>query len=160
MKAKQMLSETNVKKENTMNRTHTLAVTLSFLLAATAMASATDLTVTVKDVRNASGAVLIVVYDEGSFGTPEVAKAKQKANANAGEVKFVFHNLPAGKYAVSAFHDENGNGKLDRNSLGVPTEGWGFSNDAQGAGGPPKFSQAAFDFDGKTNKGISFSLNY
>ena len=143
-----------------MNRIHRIAVTVSFLLAAAAVASAADLTVTVKDVRNTTGSVLIVVYDEGSFGKPELAKAKQKANATQGEVKFVFHDLPAGKYAVAAFHDENGNGKLDRNSLGIPTEGYGFSNDAQGTGGPPKFAQAAFDFDGKTNKAISFSLNY
>ena len=143
-----------------MNRIHALALAVSALLMASPAARATDLTVVVKDVRNATGSVLIAVYDQGSFGKPELAKAKQKANASNGEVKFVFHNLPAGKYAVSAFHDENGNGKLDKNSLGVPTEGYGFSNDAQGSGGPPKFVQAAFDFDGKTNKTISFSLNY
>src|SRR5215813_5735647 len=139
-----------------MNRIHKLALTISLLLGATALASAANLTVTVKDVRNANGSVLIAVYDLSGFGKPELAKAKQ----NAGEVKFVFQGLPAGKYAVAAFHDENGNGKLDRNSLGVPTEGYGFSNDAQGTTGPPNFNQAAFDFDGKTDKAISFSLNY
>ena len=143
-----------------MNRIHTLALTISLLLGARALASAANLTVTVKDVRNANGSVLIAVYDLSGFGKPELAKAKQKAGANAGEVKFVFQSLPAGKYAVAAIHDENGNGKLDRNSLGVPTEGWGFSNDAQGTAGPPNFNQAAFDFDGKTDKAISFSLNY
>ena len=143
-----------------MNRIHKLALTISLLLGVTALASAANLTVTVKDVRNANGSVLIAVYDLSGFGKPELAKAKQKAGANAGEVKFVFQGLPAGKYAVAAFHDENGNGKLDRNSLGVPTEGYGFSNDAQGTTGPPNFNQAAFDFDGKTDKAISFSLNY
>jgi uncharacterized protein (DUF2141 family) len=143
-----------------MNRIYRLALTISLLLGAAALASAANLTVTVKDVRNNTGAVLIVVYDQSGFGKPELAKVKQKAGANAGEVKFVFQGLPAGKYAAAAFHDENGNGKLDRNSLGVPTEGFGFSNDAQGTAGPPTFNQAAFDFDGKTDKAISFSLNY
>jgi uncharacterized protein (DUF2141 family) len=143
-----------------MTRVRTLALALLLLPLATTAATAADLTVTIKDVRSANGSVLIVAYDEGSFGKPELAKARQKANANAGEVTFVFHNLPAGKYAASAFHDENGNGQLDRNSLGVPTEGYGFSNDAQGTAGPPKFAQAAFEFDGKANKSISFSLNY
>jgi uncharacterized protein (DUF2141 family) len=143
-----------------MKRIRALAIAISFLVGASTLASAADLTTTVKDVRNTTGAVLIAVYDEGSFGKPELAKAKQKANATPGEIKFVIQGLPAGKYAVAAFHDENGNGKLDRNSLGVPTEGYGFSNDAQGSGGPPKFAQAAFDFDGKTSKTISFSLNY
>jgi len=143
-----------------MNRIHKLVLTISLLLGATALASAANLTVTVKDVRNTTGTVLVAVYDQSGFGKPELAKAKQKAGANAGEVKFVFQGLPAGKYAVAAFHDENGNGKLDRNSLGVPTEGYGFSNDAQGTAAPPNFNQAAFDFDGKTDKAISFSLNY
>ena len=143
-----------------MNRIHTLALTISLLLGARALASAANLTVTVKDVRNTTGMVLVAVYDQSGFGKPELAKAKQKAGANAGEVKFVFQSLPAGKYAVAAIHDENGNGKLDRNSLGAPTEGYGFSNDAQGTAGPPNFNQAAFDIDGKTDKAISFSLNY
>ena len=143
-----------------MNRIHTMALTISFLLGARALASAATLTITVKDVRNTTGTVLIAVYDQSGFGKPELAKAKQKVGAKAGEVKFVFQGLSAGKYAVAAFHDENGNGKLDRNSLGVPTEGYGFSNDAQGTAGPPNFSQAAFDFDGKTDRAISFSLNY
>lgn len=144
-----------------MVRFQTLAVTVSLLLAATTVAAAADLTVTVKDVRNATGSVLIAVYaNEDSFMKTQLAKVARKAEARNGEVKFVIHDLPAGKYAVASFHDENGNGKLDRNSLGVPTEGYGFSNDAQGSGGPPKFAQATFDFDGKNDKAISFSLNY
>jgi uncharacterized protein (DUF2141 family) len=137
-------------------------VFVTFLLTlSTVAASAADLTITVKDVRNASGSVLIAVYDsEGSFMKPEVAKAKQKTKASPGEVEFILRDLPAGKYAVSVFHDENGNGKLDRNLFGVPKEGHGFSNDALCHAGPPKFSQAAFDFDGKTGKTITFPLHY
>jgi len=45
-------------------------------------------------------------------------------------------------------HDANGNGKLDRNLLGMPTEGVGASNDARGVVGPPKFDAAKFTFDG------------
>jgi uncharacterized protein (DUF2141 family) len=134
------------------------AVWLPFVAAT---AGAADLTVTVKGVRSSSGAVLLAVYDrEGSFMNPAQAKFSRKENAAKGEVKFVFHDVPPGKYAVASFHDENGNGKLDTNAAGIPTEGYGFSNDAQGYGGPPAFLQAAFDFDGKTDKAISFALNY
>lgn len=144
-----------------MIRIRTLAAMLFLLLATAAVASAADLTITVKDVRSADGSVLIAVYDsDANFMKPPQAKVRRKTNANKGEVKFVIHDLPAGKYAVSSYHDENNNGKLDTNSLGVPTEGFGFSNDAQGVAGPPKFAQAAFDFDGKKDKAISFSLNY
>jgi uncharacterized protein (DUF2141 family) len=52
---------------------------------------------------------------------------------------------------VTSYHDENDNGQFDYKTLGIPTEGFGFFNDAQGITGPPKFPQAAFDFDGKTD---------
>jgi uncharacterized protein (DUF2141 family) len=59
-----------------------------------------------------------------------------------------------------SFQDEDDSGKLKTDELGIPTEGYGFSNNAHGSSGPPKFGQAAFDFDGKSDKTISFSLNY
>ena len=63
--------------------------------------------------------------------------------ARRGTVAVVLKDLPEGEYAVVAFHDENGNGELDRNVLGIPTEGHAFSNDATGRMGPPAFADAA-----------------
>jgi uncharacterized protein (DUF2141 family) len=54
-----------------------------------------------------------------------------------------FKDLPPGEYAAVAFQDVNGNGKLDKNLLGMPKEPYGFSNGARGSAGPPKFSAAA-----------------
>ncbi|HVA12629.1 MAG TPA: DUF2141 domain-containing protein [Stellaceae bacterium] len=142
-----------------MTRTTTLALAL-LLSPLAAAARAADLTVTVTDIDNAKGSVRAALYDsEASFGKPPLAKAALKTNAVAGSVSFVVHDLPAGKYAVASFHDENDSGKLTTNALGVPTEGYGFSNDAQGVAGPPKFGQAAFDFDGKTDNTIVIHLN-
>ena len=59
-----------------------------------------------------------------------------------------FVDVAPGDYAVSEFHDENGNGKLDRNFIGIPKEGVGASNDAAGHMGPPKFEDARFRFNG------------
>jgi uncharacterized protein (DUF2141 family) len=133
-----------------------LVLALTLLPAA---ARAGDITVTVKGVKDASGAVLGAVYDEAGFMQQPKAKAVARAKAQAGSVVLSFHNVPAGRLAVAAFHDANGDGKLNRNNLGVPTEGYGFSNDAQGAGGPPKFGQAAFSFDGGA-KALSVDLDY
>ena len=47
-------------------------------------------------------------------------------------------DLAPGRYALSAFHNENDNGELDTNLLGVPSEGYGFGNDASAAFGPPR----------------------
>ena len=143
-----------------MIRFRMFALAVFLLPLATTAASGADLTVTVKGVHSSTGVVYLAVYDETSFGKPELAKVRQRAPAAKGDITFVIHDLPAGKYAVSSYHDENGNGKLDTNSFGMPTEGYGFCNDAQGSGGPPTFAQAAFDFDGKTAKSIAYSLNY
>ena len=88
------------------------------------------------------------------------AKTTRRMNATKGDLKIVIHDLPAGEYAIASYHDENGNGKLDTNALGLPEEGYGFSNDARGMFGPPKFSEAVFEFDGKSDKVIAFSIQY
>lgn len=133
-------------------------VCLSLLAPAAAVAG--DLKVTVTGISSAQGEVLGALYDsEANFLKPPAAKAKFKLKAQAGQLTYVIHNLGAGRYAMTAFHDANDNGKLDRNGYGVPTEGYGFSNDAQGSGGPPKFGQAAFDFDGKA-RSITVALDY
>lgn len=124
-------------------------------------APAADLTVTVKGVRSADGAVFIAVYDsEKNFMKPPLAKASRKLDAAKGELTIVIHDLPSGKYAIASYHDENGNGKLDTNALGIPQEGYGFSNDARGALGPPGFAEAAFEFDGKTDKAVAVPIHY
>jgi uncharacterized protein (DUF2141 family) len=125
------------------------------------LAHAADLTITVKGVRSADGAVFLAVYDsDKSFMKPPQAKTTRRLNASKGELEIVIHDLPAGKYAISSYHDENGNGKLDTNALGIPEEGYGFSNDARGTSGPPQFLEAALDFDGKTDMAIVFSIRY
>jgi len=136
------------------------AVAVGCLLRAGKVACAADLIVVIDGARNSNGHVLAAVYaDENSFLNTAMAKALLRENA-AGTVRLVAHDLPPGSYAVSAIHDENDNGKLDRNFLGVPIEGFGFSNDAVENAGPPNFGQARFDFDGKADKTIKFSFNY
>ncbi len=132
---------------------------LALALMAPAAALAGDITVTVSGVKDGSGTVQGAVYDEAGFMQLPKAKALARVPAAKGKVVLVFRNLPAGRYAVATFHDANGNGKLDVNSLRVPTEGYGFSNDAQGSGGPPAFGQAAFAFDGKA-KAVPVQLDY
>jgi uncharacterized protein (DUF2141 family) len=60
----------------------------------------------------------------------------------------VFTEVPAGKYAIVVYHDENDNGHFDRNAFGMPMEGYGFSNNAAPLFDAPNFAAAAFDYDG------------
>ena len=135
-------------------------LSLLLLPVASTAANAGELTVTVGGIRNSAGEVLATVYDsEASFMKPGLARVSIKLKAAPGRVSFALPELPPGKYAIATFHDENDNGKLDRNFMGLPTEGYGFSNDARGTGGPPSFAAAAVAFDG-TNKTVNISLNY
>jgi uncharacterized protein (DUF2141 family) len=65
-----------------------------------------------------------------------------------GESRCRFVPVPIGSYAVACFHDENGNGKLDRGLFGIPKEGTVVSNRAKGFMGPPKFDDAKFSLAG------------
>lgn len=70
----------------------------------------------------------------------------------------VFAGIPKGTYAIACFHDENNNGKLDANFLGIPKEGTGASNDARGSMGPPKFKDAKFQLVSDTT--LTIRMNY
>lgn len=69
----------------------------------------------------------------------------------------VFDNIPIGEYAVCVFHDENLNNKLDTNFFKIPTEDFGFSNNARGYFGPPKYIEAKFMLH--SNKNISIKVD-
>lgn len=113
-----------------------------FAIAATfacaGMVRASDLTVEVQGLQDSKGKVLVAVFDRaGDFLKKPVRTAA--VAAMAGKVRLVIPDLPAGQYGLSAFKDNNGNGKLDTNPVGMPVEPYGFSNDAAGSYGPPSF---------------------
>ena len=116
---------------------------------ATVPALAADLTVEVRGVRSGDGRLYVAVHapeTKDTFPTGAgVAALRQEAQA--GTVRLVLHDLPPGRYAVNAFHDENDNGELDTNLFGIPSEGYGFANDPDSAFGPPEFEAAAVNVD-------------
>lgn len=70
-----------------------------------------------------------------------------------------FAEIPQGTYALAVIHDENMNGKLDTNWLGIPKEGYGFSNDVKARGSAPSFDAAGFRYEGQTME-MTITLNY
>ncbi|MCH8568181.1 MAG: DUF2141 domain-containing protein [Balneolales bacterium] len=71
---------------------------------------------------------------------------------------WIFRDIQAGLWAVRIFHDENKNGKLDTNFLGMPREGYGFSNNVRGRFGPPSFDSRLFEARSDTT--ISIKMIY
>jgi len=107
-------------------------------------AASATLVVEVEGLKDDKGKLHAALYasEEGFPTKPEKALRHVDVPIVAGKARVVFEGLPPGGYAVAAYHDENGNGKLDTGFLGIPTEGLASSNDAKGFMGPPSFEKA------------------
>jgi uncharacterized protein (DUF2141 family) len=113
----------------------------SLLLAAAAPCFAADLAINIDGVASADGQVMVAVFNSADTFPAKPLRAVA-APAHEGAMQLLVTELPAGDYALAVYHDANGNGKLDRNSVGMPTEDYAFSNNAFGKRGAPSFEDA------------------
>jgi uncharacterized protein (DUF2141 family) len=108
--------------------------------------------VEISGLRSDKGQLLCALYSsaQAEAFSKKADKAVARLTAKVAERQPVceFAGVTPGTFAVSVVHDENSNGKLDTNFIGMPREGVGASNDAKGHMGPPKFSAAAFQYPG------------
>lgn len=118
---------------------------------AVATAGANELTIefTLKDAK--AGQVYFSVYDSAGNWMKKPLRSGMVMPVGA-VAKTVLTDLAPGEYAVTAFQDVNGNGKLDSNFFKIPTEPSGFSNDASGSFGPASFEQARFKLASASEK--------
>lgn len=117
---------------------------LAIGLAAAGSAQAARLEVQVEDIRPGPGALRLALYDKAKgFRQEQYSREVRSLPATQARLSFVFDDLPAGRYALMAYHDEDGNGELNRRFGMFPTEGYGVSNNPRLAG-PPSFEETAF----------------
>jgi uncharacterized protein (DUF2141 family) len=122
---------------------------------------AADINVTVTNIQSTEGFVGCALFPATAAETfpLDLTKATpQRAKSTDGVWRCTFPNLPAGSYAVSAAHDVNGNGKPDKNFVGIPTEPWAVSNNVRPTLRPPKFAEAAFTVTADEVKDISLRV--
>ena len=105
------------------------------------------LVVHVTHVRSAVGKVSVAVHDHGPLIEGTGALRVQAVAASPAGSTVVFEDLPQGTYAVTAFHDENGDGRVDGVPGRPPREGVGASGTASPASGPPRFEDSQFTLD-------------
>src|ERR1700756_2226619 len=107
------------------------------------------------------GQVLCALYSSRDGFPKQSEKALARVSSGIAQKQAVceFSGIAPGTYAISVFHDENSNGKLDTKFMGIPREGVGASNNAKGHFGPPKFEVAAFQFPGG-RVDLRISINY
>lgn len=130
-----------------------LIATSSFLLMASmpvldsraeaqdATAGSYSLTLKIEGVRSSHGQIRAELLSRLAGDTQPKSITAKAQQATAGQTVVVFRGLTAGDYAVQLYHDENGNGRVEMNIVGMPTEGYAFSNIPIVQGGIPPFDK-------------------
>jgi uncharacterized protein (DUF2141 family) len=116
--------------------------------ASSTLVQQATLTVELTDLRNRQGVVCVALFNssDGYPNDPDRAVRSGCFAIAALPCEVTFENLPFGRYAVAVHHDENMDGKLNCNALGIPKEGIGFSGNPPIWKGAPPFQKAAFEF--------------
>lgn len=137
-----------------------LAVLLALPLSAAAMPDpAPGLTVRVENVADDQGEVRIAVFtDAERFATEGGATYRAAVPAREGMVEAAFPDLKPGTYAITLYHDADGNGALTRFFGALPTEGWGASNNP-GSMTRPTWENANFTLP-ESGSTVTVRLNY
>lgn len=103
--------------------------------------------------RSSKGSIQLSLYDKKSErGFPSVDKRQSMRRVpvtNSSVTEVIFDNVPYGTYAIAGLHDENNSGDMDYNFVGLPKEGYCFSNDAKPVLAPPSFGKAKFNLNQK-----------
>lgn len=143
---------------------HAVAAAVLTSCTASVAATASDLTITVDNLRSDQGQVYLCVFSVETSDTklfPDCDKGRpvrsQKLTIGGGKATVTYYGLKDGVYAVAMIHDENGNGQLDTNFIGIPTEGLGVSNNPRLLG-KPGFDEAKFSING--NMSITITAKY
>ena len=136
-------------------------ILLSSLLWLAVMAQAqNNLEVKIDNIKNDNGDILIGLYSN-SHNYPRKVSDGRIVKASKEGVIVAFYDLKPGPYAVSVMHDENSNKDMDQNKIGIPKEGFGFSNNARISLGPPSFDKVKFEIQPETkDTRISIDLRY
>jgi len=123
-----------------MKTTHYVGLILAFGVI-TAVKGQGKIEVTVTEIKESKGNIRVGLFNSDDTFLKDAVNGKV-VKATNGQVTVMFENLKSGNYAVSVIHDQNENGDLDKNLIGIPSEGFGFGNNAMGSFGPPSFDEA------------------
>lgn len=107
-----------------------------------------NITVTLNGIKDIKGVITAGLYNSEEAYKKGGTVRGVRAGVKADTVTFSYNNLPTGEYAIKLFHDVNGNGEMDSNLFGIPTEPFAFSNNAVGKMGPATWVDAKFTVSG------------
>src|SRR5512146_1075844 len=120
---------------------------LSLPGVASAQVSCPGIHIAILDIRNSTGTVACALFESPAGFPREFLRSATNVmviKIRNTQARCDFEDIPPGTYAIAVIHDENMNGRLDTNPLGIPKEGYGSSNDVKAFLGAPSFSAASF----------------
>lgn len=104
------------------------------------------LTLHVSNIKEKKGTIIVSVFDNINDFLKEGREFyKQVVQVKDSFILFTFRKIPKGRYAIALFHDLNGDSKCNKNLIGLPKEGFGFSNNYIPIYRPPKFDEVQFE---------------
>ncbi|WP_411993400.1 DUF2141 domain-containing protein [Agarivorans sp. DSG3-1] len=111
---------------------------------------AADVHIDILGIKAGKGQIVVSVWDsEDSYlKTPFIIKTNAASNIRNNQLRFTFSGSLPEECAISVYYDENANGKLDTNWLGIPREAVGISNNVKGRFGPPKYNDGMITLSG------------
>ncbi len=120
---------------------------------------ANDIDIEITNILNKNGDIKIGLYNKAEdFSKIDKFYREAIIKISSKTIKYKFTNIPNGTYAIAVFHDENQNDKIDKNFLGIPKEGYGFSKNIR-----PSFRSANFEeskFELTKNKILTIKMGY
>ncbi len=110
------------------------------------------LTITIQNLESATAPVYISVYGvNNKFPNPKGQLKEYKFKAHGNEMTVKIHHLKFGTYALASYQDVNSDGKIGKNFIGIPTEGFAFSNNYKPTIKAPNFDDCSFIYNEKSN---------
>ena len=133
-------------------------ILLTLLFSSGLMAS--EIIVNVNGLRSTEGKIQIAIWKNAEGFPEDYSKSMDQMLVPSTLSRAIFKNIEVGDYAVAVFHDKNNDNDLNRNGFGIPTEGFGFSNNPRIIFGPPKFNKAKFKVTEGETKEIEIELKH
>lgn len=122
-----------------------ILITFSYSLSSFNSIEKGEVIINIKGLKSDKGELILAIFnDKDDYLKKDFIHKKVKVE-KTGDTRVIFTDLPKGEYSVSVIHDENKNGKLDKNAVGIPKESFGFSNVSLGWFGPPSYNSTKFE---------------
>ena len=121
--------------------------------------SSGEITVKITNINSTKGTVRVALYkDVQKFEHRHRPYKWKNIKPDDSDMTITFQDVDFGSYAIAVFHDVNGNGKLDKNFINIPTEPYGFSTNFRPITNDPKFDDIVFHFN-KDNMVVRIKLH-